>query len=155
MPASLFQKSWRFQVRRRLRCRCISCEIFKNDYLVVHVQTAASDILGYPYVGISSARSTLTKWTIFFSILVFINFKLILKSCTASGVYLEPYQTSMKKLLPVVFSQKRFIIDICKVLNVFNIFPLSSFGYLNEYMNILFSFWKRSAALLTWRKSKM
>ena len=34
------------------------------------------------------------------------------RSCTTSGVYLEPYQTSMTKLLAVVFSQKCFIIDI-------------------------------------------
>ena len=59
---------------------CEFCYIFKNDYVVVHVQTAASDILGYPYVGISSARSTLKKCTAFSSILLFIHFKLILES---------------------------------------------------------------------------
>ena len=35
-----------------------------------------------------------------------------LRSCTTLGVFLEPYQTSMIKLLAVVFSQKRSIIDI-------------------------------------------
>ena len=30
---------------------CEFCIIFKNDYLVEHVRTAASDILGRPYVG--------------------------------------------------------------------------------------------------------
>ena len=44
---------------------CEFCAIFKNDYLVVYVQTAASDALGYPYVGLSSAKSTLKKWTTF------------------------------------------------------------------------------------------
>ena len=61
---------------------------FKNDYLVVHVPIAPS-ILGYPYVGISSTRSTLKKY------MVFIHFKLILESCVISGVYLETYETSM------------------------------------------------------------
>ena len=40
---------------------CEFCDIFKNDYLVVHVGTAAPDIVRYTYVGISSARPTLTK----------------------------------------------------------------------------------------------
>ena len=88
------------------------CEIFKNDYLVEHVWTAASwDI---------PARSTLKKWRVFSVILIFIHFKSILESCTASGVCLEPYQTSTMKrsyknsqeLLAVVFSQKHSIIDI-------------------------------------------
>ena len=102
-------------------------ENFKN-YLVWHVQTAASDILGYLYVGISSARSTLKKCTVFSSILVFIHFKLILESCATSGVYLEPYQTSMTKLLAVVFSLKCSIIDIWQrskygsAVSFFNIF---------------------------------
>ena len=103
--------------------------------------TAASDILGYPYVEISSARSTLKKCTVFSSILVFIHFKLILESSTDSGVYLEPYQTAMVKLLAVVFSQKLFI-DIRQgskcgsAASFLNIFPVSFFGYLNEYMKI-------------------
>ena len=67
--------------------------------VVVYVQTAAFDILGYPYVKISSAKSTLNKCTVFFNILV-----LILKSCTTSGVYLKQCQTSMMKLLAFVFS---------------------------------------------------
>ena len=48
-----------------------SCEfyyIFKNDYVAVHVWTAASDILGYAHVGIS-ARSALKKCTVFSRIL--------------------------------------------------------------------------------------
>ena len=132
----------------RLRFRCVPENVAKflrkNDYLVVHVRTAASDILGYPYVGISSARSIFQKCTVFSSILVFIHFKLILESCTTSGVYLEPYQTAMMKLLAVVFLQKRTIIDIWQgskygsAASFFNIFQLSSFRYLNEYMNILF-----------------
>ena len=32
-------------------CYCEFCITFKNDYLVEHVRTAASDILGHPYVG--------------------------------------------------------------------------------------------------------
>ena len=79
------------------------CKSFKN-YLVAHVQTAASDILGYPYVGISCIRSTLKKCTTSSSILVFVHFKLILESCRTPGVYLEPCQTSMM--------QKRSVIDI-------------------------------------------
>ena len=49
-------------------------------------------------------------------------------SCTTSGVYLEPYQTSMMKLLAVVFSQKCSIIDIWQgskygsAVSLFNIF---------------------------------
>ena len=81
-------------------------ESFKNC-LVAHVRTAASDILGYLYVGIFSTRSTLKKCTVFSSILVFISFKLILESCRTSVVYLEPYQTYMM--------QKRSVIDIWQV----------------------------------------
>ena len=39
--------------------------------------------------------------------------------------------------------------------SIFNIFPLSLFGYLNEYTIILCFFWKCEAILLTWRKSKL
>ena len=111
------------------------CCIFKNDYVVVHVQ--GFSILGYPEVEISSARFTLKKCTVFSSILVFIHFKLILESCKASEVYLEQYQTSMMKVLAIVFSQKRSIIDIWQGskynsgVSFFNISPLSLFGYLN------------------------
>ena len=123
--------------------------------------SAASDIFGYPYVELSSARSTLKKCTFFSSILVFIHFKLILESCTTSGVYLELYQTSTMKLLAVVFSKKRSIIDIWQgskyelAASFFNIFPLPLFGYLSEYMNIFFFFWKSAANLLIWRKPKI
>ena len=135
--------------------------IFKNDSTVVHVWTVASDILGYPYVEKSSARSTLKKCTVFFNILVFIHFKLILEYCTSSGMYLEQYQTSMMNLLAALFSQKRSIIDIWQgskyrsAASLLNIFPLSLFGYLNEYMNILFFFWKWAATLPMWRKLKI
>ena len=66
-------------------------------------------------------------------------------SCTTSGVYLEPYQTSMMKLLAVAYSQKRSIIDTWQSSKYsstalfFDIFSISLLGYLNEYMNILFS----------------
>ena len=66
-------------------------------------------------------------------------------SCTTSEVYLEPYHTFMMKLLAVVFSQKCLITDICQgskygsAISFFNISPISVLGYLNEYMNILFS----------------
>ena len=59
-------------------------------------------------------------------------------------MYLEPYQTSLMKLLAVVFSLKRSIIDISQgskydsAASFLNIFSLSLFGYFNEYMNILF-----------------
>ena len=118
---------------------CKFCYTFKSSYVVVHVQTAASDIiLGYRYVDISSARSILKKCTVFSSILVFIYLKLILESCTTSGVYLKQYQTSMMKLLIVLFSQKRSIIDIWQGskygfgCSFFKTFPLSL------YMNIFF-----------------
>ena len=61
-------------------------------------------------------------------------------------MYLEQYQTSMTNLLAALFSQKRSIIDIWQgskyrsAASFLNIFPLSLFGYLNEYMNILFFF---------------
>ena len=115
------------------------CKTYKNDYLVL-VQTTVSDILGYADVGISSTRSTFKKCRVFSSILVFIHFKLILESCTASEVYLEPKQTSML--------QKRSIVDIWQgfkygsAASFFNIFPLSSFGYWNEFMSISFFFLK-------------
>ena len=64
----------------KMRCREY-CEIFKNDYVVIQVRSAASDTLGYPYVGTSFAKSALKKC----------NFLL----------YLVPYQTSMMKLLAV------------------------------------------------------
>ena len=70
--------------------------------------------------------------------------KLILESCTTSGVYLKQYQAFMMKLLAVVFLQKCFITYIWQgskygsAASFFNIFPLSLFDYLNEYMKILF-----------------
>ena len=97
-----------------------------------------------PYVGISSVRSTLTKWTVFSSILVFIHFILILESCATSGVHLERYQTSMMKHLAIVLSQKCTIINIWQgntydsADSFLNIFPLSLLGYLNEQINIFF-----------------
>ena len=77
--------------------------------------------------------------TVFSIILVFIHFKLILESCTTSGVYLGPYQTFiMRNALLFIFGkvlnealQPRF-----SALRL----ALSSFGYLNEYINILFFF---------------
>ena len=95
---------------------------------------------------LSSERSLLKRCTAFFRILVFIHFKLILESCITSGVYLEQFQTSMMKLLVVIFSQKRSIINIWQgskygsAASFLNIFTLFLFGYLNEYMNILFFF---------------
>ena len=89
------------------------------------MQSAASDILGYLYTGLSSASFTLKKCTIFSSILIFVHFKLVLEYCSISGVYLEPYQTSMMRT--------RSIIDIWQG---------SKYGYLNKYMDILFLFWK-------------
>ena len=65
---------------------CEFWESFKN-YVVVHLQTATSDIFGYRYIWMSSTRSTLKKYTVFSSILVFIYFKLILEFCTTSGLY--------------------------------------------------------------------
>ena len=109
------------------------------------MRTAISHILRYPYIEISSAKSLFKKCIVFSSILVFIQFKLILESCATSVVYLQPYQTSVMKLLAVVFLQKRPIIDIWQgskcgsAASFFNIFPLSLFGYLSEYMSILFS----------------
>ena len=132
---------------------CEFYEIFKTDYVVTHVQTAASDILVYPYLRISSVTSTLKKCTVFSSILVFIHFKLILESCTTSGVYLEPYQTSMTKLLAIVFLQKYSIITLTgKVLNTvlqprFLIF--FQFLYLDTWMNMqTFCFSSGSVQLL-------
>ena len=46
---------------------CGFWEMFKNNYLVQHVQNALSVILGNPYVGISSTRSTGWKYTWLFS----------------------------------------------------------------------------------------
>ena len=130
------------KIQRKYICRClffsiaVGCRLRRNQaacaflwilqnfkdrlFLIEHVRTAAFDMLGYPYIGISSVRFTLKKYTVFSRILVFIHFKSILESCTTSGVYLEPYQTSMMKrfcknswqLLAVVFSQKYSIIDI-------------------------------------------
>ena len=133
MPAALFRWSWRLQVEKRLWCGCNLLNLLNFQ------ERLPSSTCRDPYVEISS---TLKKCTVFSSILVFIHFKLILESCTTSGVYLEPYQTSMMKLLAVVFSQKRSIIDIWQVSKYgsaawfFNIFPLSLFWYLSEYINI-------------------
>ena len=93
-------------------------------------------------VEISSAKSTLKKCTVFSSISVLIDFKLILESCTTSGMYLQPYQTSMMKPLAIAFSQKRSIIDISQgskygsAASFLNNFPLSLVWYLSEYINI-------------------
>ena len=149
-------EGWRLQIEKKLRFRYIPV----NFAVVKHVQTAASDIFGCPYVGVSSAGSTVKKCKVCSSILVFIHFKLVLESCTTSGVYLEQYQISTMKLLFAVFSQKRPIIDIwqgskcCSAALFCNIFPLL-FGYLNEYMSILFFFWKCPATLFMWCKLKI
>ena len=110
---------------------CEFCKIFKNDYFVEHVRTAASDILGYPYVEILSKMSTLKQCTVFSSILVFTHFKLILESCTISGVYLEPDQTSMM--------QKRSTQDIWQGSKYGSIASFLIFFYflrLDTWMNI-------------------
>ena len=98
---------------------CELCEIFKNDYLVVNVRTAAFDILGYPYVGISSSRSTLKKHSI------------------------------------IDILQGSKYVSVASFFKYFPLSWLSSFVYLDKYMNILFFLWKCAATLLTWRKSKM
>ena len=79
------------------------------------MRTAASDILEYPYVSISSVRSTLKKCTAFSSLLGFTHLKLILEPCTTSGVYLESYLTSMKLLAVSIFAPSWIF---GKVLNV-------------------------------------
>ena len=104
MPASLFQKSWRLQVEKRFWCRCIPVNFVKFLRMTIYWYMCKLlfliswdiPIYGYPVQG--------PHWrnAIFSSILIFIHFKLILKSCTTSGVYLEPYQTSMMKPLAVV-----------------------------------------------------
>ena len=130
---------------------CEFCWVFRNGHVEVHVRTATSDILGYLYIEISSPKSTFKECTVFLSILVFIHFKLILESWTTSVVFLQPYQTSVMKLLAVVFFQKRPIIDNWQgskygsAASFFNNFPLSLFRYLSEYMNILFFFWQSAA----------
>ena len=91
---------------------------------------------------ISSARSTLKKCTVLSSISVLIDFKLILEPCTTSGVYFQLYQTSMMKVLAIVFSQKLSIIDIWRgskygsAALFLNNFLLSLVWYLSEYINI-------------------
>ena len=117
---------------------CEFCEIFKNNYLVVNVQPA-SDILGYPYVGISSAMWTLKKCTVFSRYFCIFSLQIdfrILQSlrCTTSGVYLEPYQTSTM--------QKRSIIDIWQgskyvsAASFFNISYFPEFLRLDTWINI-------------------
>ena len=49
---------------------CEFCKILKNNYLFVNVGYSASGILGYPYIGISSARSTLKQCIVFSNILI-------------------------------------------------------------------------------------
>ena len=135
MPAALFRWSWRLQVEKRLWCGCNLLNLLNFQ------ERLPSSTCRDPYVEISS---TLKKWTVFSSILVFIHFKLILESCTTSGVYLEPHQTSMMKVLAVVFSQKHSILDIWQgskysfLASLFNIFSVSLFGYLNEYTKTVF-----------------
>ena len=66
-------------------------------------------------------------------------------------MHLEPYQTSLMNLYFLLyFCINTPSLQFGKVLNTalhlpFNIFPLSLLGYVNEYMNILFSFWKCAA----------
>ena len=140
---------------------CKFCHIFKNDYVAVHVRTAASDILEYPHVGISIARSTLKKCTVFSSIFLFIYSKLILESCTTSRVVFR----TISNIYDEVFSRCIFQETLHhrylqgskydSAALFFNIFQLFLFGYLNEYMNILSFFWKCAATLLMWFKSKI
>ena len=125
---------------------CEFCPIFKNDYVVVHVRTAGSDISGCTYVEISSARFALTKCTVFSRILVFSHFKLILESCTTSGVCLRQYQTSIIKLLVVLFSQKRSFkrsfspketIFLLRTLNDITSFNFFKFRWFKQSINTL------------------
>ena len=142
MLASLFRWSCRLEVKKSFWCRCAPLNFPKFLIFSITCANCCFWNLGISLSRKSSARSTLTKCTVFSSILVFIHFKLILESCTTSGVYLQPYQTSMMKLLAVAFSKKCFIIDIWQgskygsAASFFNIFPLSLFWYLSEYINV-------------------
>ena len=77
---------------------CEFCEIFKNNYFLEHIRTAASKpfligIWKFPYL--RYLRFTLWKCTVFSGISALIHFKLVLQFCTTSGEYLEPCQKSM------------------------------------------------------------
>ena len=91
----------------------------------------ASDILGYPSVGISSAMCTLKKCTVFsryFCIFSFqIDFRILHSlSCTTSGVYLEPYQTST--------IQKPTIIDIWQGSKYVSAVSFLNISYFPEFL---------------------
>ena len=100
------------------------------------MRTASSDILGYPFARISSKRSTLKKSTVFFSILVFIYFKMILEYCATSGVYLGPYQTSMMQRRSIIYIYIWQGSKCGSAVSFFNISPLWSF----ESVQLLCSF---------------
>ena len=90
MPALFFNKVAGGKKTPEQVHSCACCIILKNNCLLEHVKTAASDILGYPYLGgggggLSSAKSILSKCTVFSGILAIAHFKLI-ESCTTSGV---------------------------------------------------------------------
>ena len=118
---------------------CKNFRINKNDYLV-HVWTTASDIMGYPYVAVSCARSTLKKCTVFCCILVFIHFKLILESwCRNSPVMI------FGKVLRTILQPRCLIfIHFLRLDTWMNIW---TFCFSSESVNQKFFF--------TWRKSKI
>ena len=135
------------------------CVISKTDYLVEHVQTVASDILGYPYVGYL-LQGPYWGNAVFSSILTLIHFKLILESCTTSRVYLEPYQTSMMKrfrknilqFLAVVFLQKcsRVLIGFCiRLCSLVFLYFSTFFVWILEWTIWTFCYYSESVQILS------
>ena len=102
---------------------CELCVIFKSDYLVEHVSIVASDIFGYPYVGISckvhiEEISFLQHFgTHWFQInfRVFRNLKGVFR--TISNIYDEAfsqkYLTAFSRCIFLEMLHQRYFIEFC------------------------------------------
>ena len=143
------------------------CEFYvvsKNDYLVEHVQTVASDILGYPYVGYL-LQGPYWGNAVFSSILTLIHFKINFRVLhNLKGVF-----RTVSNIYDEAFSQKYFTVFsrciFAEMLQGFDrvlhtalqpsFFIFFHFLRLDTWMNdmnILLLFGKCADTFLTWLK---
>ena len=141
------------------------CVISKNGYLVEHVQTVASDILGYTCVGylLQVHTEEMQSFLQHFGTHSFqINFRVLLNLKgafrTISNIYdkvlLQKYSTAFSRCIFAEMLHHRYLIGFCIWLcrQVFFIFfhYLRLDTWMND-MNILLLFGQCAAAFLTWR----
>ena len=135
---------------------CEFCVISKNDYLVEHVQTVASDILGYPYVEYLLQGP---YWR-HSSILTLIHFKLILESCTKvvfrtiSNIYdeafLQKYLTAFGLCIFAEMLHRRYLIGFCiRLCSLVFLYFSTFFVWILDWTMWRFCYYSESVLLLS------